>query len=273
VGGDAYQLRCALRAVFTPVAWLATPGATILGPVYQPLAPTITAATMSTTAAPRSFPLYDGSGDPLGWFNGCEQFFWSQRTLESDKAWLASYHLTDHAHTWFWRLEHDEREVTWPQFKIMCQQHFGSLATVATSAAMFVVPSSPTPPPSSGAAITATLEPKSDVQERVLAPRQTVAAVHLQVATRGFLARWRVKQMTGVIHCGGVVAAPTRPSNVVVVHLRVQEAARHGAPLQRFVRRWPSSAVTGQLTRLLSFVQGGLLASPPSTPATPPFMH
>jgi hypothetical protein len=59
-----------------------------------------------------SFPIYDGSGDPLGWFNGCEQFFWSQRTLESDKAYLASYHLIGHAHTWFWRLEHDEHQVT-----------------------------------------------------------------------------------------------------------------------------------------------------------------
>jgi hypothetical protein len=33
-----------------------------------------------------SFPIYDGNRDPLGWFNGCEQFFLSQRTLESDKA-------------------------------------------------------------------------------------------------------------------------------------------------------------------------------------------
>jgi hypothetical protein len=140
----------------SPVAWLTTPGATIPGPVYQPLAPTLATATMLTTAAPPSFPIYDGSGDPLGWFNSCEQFFWSQCTLESDKAWLASYHLTGHAHTWFWWLERDEREVTWPQFKIMRQQRFGSLAAVATSAATFVVPSSPTPPPSSGAAITAT---------------------------------------------------------------------------------------------------------------------
>ena len=155
----------------------------------------------------------------------------------------------------------------------MCQQRFGSLAVVATSAATFVVPSSPTLPLSSGAAITTTLEPKSDVQERVLALRQTAAVVHLQAAARGFLARRRVKQMMGVLHCGGVVAAPARPSNVVVVHLRVQEAARHGAPLQRSVRRWPSSAATGQLPRLLSFVQGGLLASPPSAPATPPFAH
>jgi hypothetical protein len=93
-----------------------------------------------------SFPIYYSSGDPLGWFNSCEQFFWSHRTLESDKAWLASYHLTGHAHTWFWRLEHDECQVTWPQFKIMCQQRFGSLAAVTTSAATFATPSSPTPP-------------------------------------------------------------------------------------------------------------------------------
>jgi hypothetical protein len=97
---------------------------------------------------------------------------------------LASYHLTGHAHTWFWRLERDEREVTWPQFKIMCQQRFGSLVAVATSAATFVVPSSSTPPLSSGAATTATLDPKSDVQERVVASRQTAAAVHLQAAAR-----------------------------------------------------------------------------------------
>jgi hypothetical protein len=73
------------------------------------------------TAAPHFFPIYDDSDDPLGWFNDCEQFFWSQHTLESDKAWLTSYHLTGHTHTWFWRLERDERQVTWPQFEIMCQ--------------------------------------------------------------------------------------------------------------------------------------------------------
>jgi hypothetical protein len=36
----------------SPVAWLTTLGATIPGPVYQPLAPTLDVATMSTTAAP-----------------------------------------------------------------------------------------------------------------------------------------------------------------------------------------------------------------------------
>jgi hypothetical protein len=109
------------------------------------------------------FPHIRRQGDPLGWFNGCEQFFWSQRTLKYDKALLGSYHLTSHAHTWFWRLERDERQVTWPQFKIMCQQRFGSLAAVATYDASFVAPSSPTPPPSSGAAITSNLDPKSGI--------------------------------------------------------------------------------------------------------------
>jgi hypothetical protein len=138
----------------------------------------------------------------------------------------------------------------------MCQQRFGSLAAVATFAATFVAPSSLTSPPSSGAAIIATLDPKSDVQEMVVAPRHTTTTVHLQAAACGFLARRRVKRMIGVLHCEGAVVAPARSSNVVAVHLRVQEAARHGAPLQRSVRRWPSSAVTGQLPRLLSFVQG-----------------
>ena len=36
---------------------------------------------------------YDGSVDPPNWLNHCEQFFWGQRTLASDRTWLASYHL------------------------------------------------------------------------------------------------------------------------------------------------------------------------------------
>jgi hypothetical protein len=161
VGGDAYQLLYTIGPSSSPAAWLTTPEKTIPKPVYQPLSPTLDVATMSATAAPHSFPIYDSGGDPLGWFNGCEQIFWSQRTLESDKAWLASYHLTDHAHTWFWQLERDERQVTWPQFKIMCHQRFGSLAAVAASVATFVASSSPTPPMSSGTAITLPFTPRA----------------------------------------------------------------------------------------------------------------
>jgi hypothetical protein len=40
------------------------------------------------------FPTYDGTVDPLNWLNQCEQFFRGQRTLASNRTWLASYHLT-----------------------------------------------------------------------------------------------------------------------------------------------------------------------------------
>lgn len=41
------------------------------------------------------FSTYDSSVDPLNWLNHYEQFFRGQRTLPSDRTWLASYHLTD----------------------------------------------------------------------------------------------------------------------------------------------------------------------------------
>ncbi|KAJ1262906.1 hypothetical protein BS78_09G144900 [Paspalum vaginatum] len=274
----------------SPSSWAAMPTNCV-----APSEPTLgAAAPVATTSL--SFPVYDGSGDPLGWLNCCEQYFQGQRTLESDKAWLALYHLTGHAQTWYWQMERDEHQVTWPQFKIMCQQRFGSprrafiksfvphgrrcsfkrrqhgvlaarssasaallLKAVAASAATFAAPSSPTPPPSSGAAITAALDPKSDVQEKVVTPRQTAAAVHLQAAACGFLVRRGVKQMLVVFHCGGVVAAPARPSSVVAVPLRKREVARHGAPLHRSVQHWLSSAATGQL--------------PQRMPAKPPCVH
>jgi hypothetical protein len=46
------------------------------------------------------FPTYDGTVDPLNWLNQCEQFFRGQRTLASDRTWLASYHLTGADQTW-----------------------------------------------------------------------------------------------------------------------------------------------------------------------------
>jgi hypothetical protein len=66
---DAYQLRCALRAVFITscMAYDARGNHTSTGVPALGVDP-----TMSTTAAPPSFPIYDGNGDPLGWFNGCE---------------------------------------------------------------------------------------------------------------------------------------------------------------------------------------------------------
>ena len=45
------------------------------------------------------FPTYDGAEDPLNWLHRCEQFFRGQRTLASDRVWLASYHMTGMAQT------------------------------------------------------------------------------------------------------------------------------------------------------------------------------
>nr|XP_040258603.1 proline-rich receptor-like protein kinase PERK8 [Aegilops tauschii subsp. strangulata] len=39
------------------------------------------------------FATYDGTEDPLNWLKRCEQFFRGQRTLASERTWLASYHL------------------------------------------------------------------------------------------------------------------------------------------------------------------------------------
>ena len=48
---------------------------------------------------------YDGATDPLNWLNQCEQFFRGQRTLSSDRTWIASYHLRGAAQTWYYALE------------------------------------------------------------------------------------------------------------------------------------------------------------------------
>jgi hypothetical protein len=40
------------------------------------------------------FPLFDGKEEPLSWLNRCEHYFLGRRTLEGDKMWLASFHMT-----------------------------------------------------------------------------------------------------------------------------------------------------------------------------------
>ena len=62
-----------------------------------------------TQAPPRfakiDFATYDGTEDPLNWLNQCDQFFHGQRTLASERTWLASYHLRGAAQTWYYALE------------------------------------------------------------------------------------------------------------------------------------------------------------------------
>jgi len=71
------------------------------------------------------FATYDGGVDPLNWLNQCEQFFRGQRTLASDRTWLASYHLRGAAQTWYYALEQDEGMPAWERFRELCQLRFG----------------------------------------------------------------------------------------------------------------------------------------------------
>jgi hypothetical protein len=57
--------------------------------------------------------------------NQCEQFFRGQRTLVTDRTWLASYHLKGAAQTWYYALEQDEGMPTWGRFKEVCTLRFG----------------------------------------------------------------------------------------------------------------------------------------------------
>jgi hypothetical protein len=87
------------------------------------------AAGPGAHTAPRfyklEFPTFDGGVDPLNWLNQCEQFFRGQRTLASDRTWLASYHLRGDAQTWYYALEQDEGMPAWERFRALCQLRFG----------------------------------------------------------------------------------------------------------------------------------------------------
>ncbi|XP_071678170.1 uncharacterized protein [Lolium perenne] len=72
------------------------------------------------------FATYDGATDPLNWLNQCEQFFRGQRTLSTDRTWIASYHLRGAAQTWYYTLEQDEGGMPpWERFRDLCLQRFG----------------------------------------------------------------------------------------------------------------------------------------------------
>ncbi|XP_051197070.1 uncharacterized protein [Lolium perenne] len=72
------------------------------------------------------FTTYDGATDPLNYLNQCEQFFRGQRTLASDRTWIASYHLRGAAQTWYYALEQDEgRMPPWERFRDLCLLRFG----------------------------------------------------------------------------------------------------------------------------------------------------
>ena len=74
-----------------------------------------------------SFPTFDGAEDPSGWLNRCDQFFHLQRTMDRDRVWLASFHLTGVAQQWYYQVDQDAGDVgafTWDIFKALCLQRF-----------------------------------------------------------------------------------------------------------------------------------------------------
>jgi hypothetical protein len=94
-----------------------------------PNAPVFQEEIVEGTGVPRfyklSFPTFDGKEDPIGWLNRCEHFFRAEHTRESDKVWLASFHMTGDAQHWYFMLERDEGAVDWERFQTLCQQRFG----------------------------------------------------------------------------------------------------------------------------------------------------
>ncbi|KAK1608875.1 hypothetical protein QYE76_032548 [Lolium multiflorum] len=65
-------------------------------------------------------------GDPRPWLKRCNLFFLGQRTQESDKTWLASYHLTDVAALWYGHLEAKlGQRPSWGEFQTLISNHFG----------------------------------------------------------------------------------------------------------------------------------------------------
>lgn len=47
-------------------------------------------------------------------------------TLEEEKVWLASYHMTGTVQKWYYQLERDEGIPTWPRFADFVNMRFGS---------------------------------------------------------------------------------------------------------------------------------------------------
>eukprot|EP00257_Ricinus_communis_P017974 XP_015576546.1 uncharacterized protein LOC107261479 [Ricinus communis] len=71
------------------------------------------------------FPRFNGTADPIVWLSCCDNFFLHQHTVEEDKVILASFHLEGDAQLWFLKLQRDRPNISWANFKVQCQLHFG----------------------------------------------------------------------------------------------------------------------------------------------------
>lgn len=71
------------------------------------------------------FPRFNGTVDPIVWLSYCDNFFHHQRTPEEEKLIIASFHLDVDAQLWFFKLQRDIPNISWPNFKSQCELHFG----------------------------------------------------------------------------------------------------------------------------------------------------
>lgn len=70
------------------------------------------------------FPTFDGESDPRPWLTRCNLLFLGQCTQESDKTWLASYHLTGVTALWYGHLETKIGRPSWETFRQLLSNHF-----------------------------------------------------------------------------------------------------------------------------------------------------
>ncbi|XP_068657862.1 uncharacterized protein [Aristolochia californica] len=71
------------------------------------------------------FPMFKGSEDPLIWLYGCEKFFSHQRTAETEKVRIATFHMLDEAQLRGHQLEMENPNIDWEEFKESCTIQFG----------------------------------------------------------------------------------------------------------------------------------------------------
>ncbi|XP_075640360.1 uncharacterized protein LOC142612122 [Castanea sativa] len=70
------------------------------------------------------FPQFNGE-DPTGWIYKAEKFFRYQRTENSEKITLASFHLLDDALQWYQWFEKTRTDVSWEEFTRALCVRFG----------------------------------------------------------------------------------------------------------------------------------------------------
>jgi hypothetical protein len=187
------------------------------------------------------FPKFDGKSDPLTFINKCESYFHQQHIMEEEKVWVASRNLEDGARMWFCQVQQDEGTPAWRRFTELLHLRFGSppcsnlLHHVSTT-----LDSTP--------AATTTFRRLAEEMDHFIAmfnryrahkektQHELQAAVRLQAAARGFLARRRVQSLRGVQHLAVISPAITLPSSEERAAVRLQAAGRDFL-VRRMVRK------------------------------------